>query len=160
MSHYIQGIVCRRTLLSAAKRLIPGGRGAALAQDFCFIPITDSLFDDLRARYPEAADIKNGFERLSGPVEFVAKALSAEDAVAYVETEYFGGDGGQAAIVWKAGHVVLSATSQNVGPINNALAFLGVDRRNHHDEFDALGLGKYRSNSAWFHKAPEVQGAG
>jgi len=160
MSHHIQGIVFRRTLLSAAKRLIPGGRGAALPQGFCFIPITDRVFDELRSAHPGLVDPENGFERLSAPVEIVAKALSGPEPVAYVETEYFGGDGGQTAIVWKGGQVVLSAKSPDAGPINNALAFLGVQRQEHHDEFDAVGLGDYRSNSAWFHKAPEAKEAG
>src|SRR5262245_50335609 len=160
MSHHIQGIVLRQTLLSAAKKLMPSGKGAALGQNFCFIPITDRVFDDLRRTYPELVDTENGFERLSAPVEFVAKSLSRDEAVAYVETEYFGGTGVQAAIVWKAGEVVSSDKSADVGPINNALASLGADRRGHRDEFDALGLGQFRSNSAWFHKAPKAKGAG
>ena len=160
MGHHIQGIVFGKALLSAAKELIPSGRAAALGQDFCFIPITDRVFDDLRRAHPELVDTKNRFERLSAPVEFVAKALSREEPVAYVETEYFGGTGVQGSVVWRRGEAVLSAKSPDPRPINSALALLGVDRREHHDEFDALGLGEYRSNTAWFDKAAEAKGAG
>jgi len=160
MGHHIQGIVFRTALLPAAAGLIPSGRGAALGQNFCFIPITDRVYDDLRIAHPDLVDADNGFERLSGPVEFVAKELSGKGAVAYVETEYFGGTGAQAAIVWRDGHVALSAKSADIGPINSALALLGADRSAHHDEFDALGLGQHRSNSAWLHKAASAKGAG
>jgi len=94
MGHHVQGIVFRKTLLPVAKRLIPSGKGAALGQDFCFLPITDRVYDDLRSTYPDLADAENGFERLSA---------------------------------------------------------------DHHDEFDALGLGQYRSNSSWFHKATDAR---
>jgi hypothetical protein len=162
MSHHIHGLVLHKTLLPAAKKLIPGGKGAALEQDFCFIPITDRVFEDLRSTYPELADAENEFERLSAAVEFVAKELSLEGEVAYIETEYWGGPGMQAAIVWKGGEVVLSlsAKAPKVGPINKALAVLGVDLRGRLDEFDTLGLGRYRSSHAWFHEATEVNGAG
>ena len=154
MGHYIQGIVFRKGLLAEARRLIPSVKCAALAQDLCFMPVTDRVFDDLRLAYPHLIDGENGFERLSAPVERVAIELSRGGAVAYVETEYHGGTGAQSSVVWKDGAVVLPARTAEVGPINEALILLGASRLDSHDEFDAVGLGQHRSNSNWFHKAP------
>jgi hypothetical protein len=153
MGHYIQGIVFRKDLVAEARRLIPGGTFASLPQDLRFMPVTDKVFDDLRLAYPQLIDSENGFERLSAPVEWVAIELSRGGAVAYVETEYHGGTGAQSSVVWKNGAVVLPARTADVGPINEALVLLGANRQDSHDEFDAVGLGQYRSNTDWFHKA-------
>jgi hypothetical protein len=61
-------------------------------------------------------------------------------------------------VVWKNGAVVLPARTAEVGPINEALVLLGAIRRDHHDEFDAVGLGRYRSNLAWLLHAPPRMG--
>jgi hypothetical protein len=154
MGHYIQGLIFHRDLVPGAKRLIPSGKSVSLAQDLCFMPITDKVLADLRLAHPEVGEDKVGFERLSGGVEHVAVELSREGPVAYIETEYNGGEGAQASVAWRNGTVVLPPRTAESGPINEALVLLGVARQNAHDEFDAVGLGQYRSNSNWFHKGP------
>jgi hypothetical protein len=68
--------------------------------------------------------------------------------VAYIEAEDFGGRGLQASIVWEHGATIRPLEVATYGPINAALRLLGVQRAGT-DEFDALGLGRYRHTDAW-----------
>jgi hypothetical protein len=69
--------------------------------------------------------------------------------VAYVETEYFGGEGTQAATVWDRGATIFGPAEAEAGPINQALRRLGVERTAGEDEFDKVGLGRHRRNEDW-----------
>lgn len=82
------------------------------------------------------------------------------DKVVRAETDYFGGVGEQGALYVK----FLSEEEYSQGnmqipyedleplermyppSINHALQYLGVQRTNKHDEFDVIGLGRWRSN--------------
>jgi hypothetical protein len=68
---------------------------------------------------------------------------------AIIETDYFGGVGTQAAVVYENKQVIMP-TKQ--GGINTALAVLGVQRSTDKDEFDTIQLGKYRDFSDYFEK--------
>jgi len=63
---------------------------------------------------------------------------------AVIETDYFGGHGDQAAIVYENGSVIMTAEVAEVGPINRALRLLGVQVGNARDEFEALALNRFR----------------
>jgi hypothetical protein len=83
--------------------------------------------------------------------------LLHERSLAYLEADYFGGTGSQSAQVWDDGHVTLGplhlAENQphppTGTPISRALQRLGVDKGNHYDEFDAVGLGRHRDTDDW-----------
>jgi hypothetical protein len=89
------------------------------------------------------------FWKLSGPLRQVIASASHHGPVAYVETDYFGGAGGQAAAVWRGGTIWMERRSDGSGPINEALRLLGVRPTPGEDEFDTLGLGRHRSNEDW-----------
>lgn len=84
------------------------------------------------------------------PFELIAlcAAVSENGSVAYVEAEFFGGDGTQAAAIFKNGKE-LGPTVVATEAINGALAAIGVQRLNHKDEFDALELGRHRDTEKW-----------
>ncbi len=114
------------------------------------IPITDELFDKLRELYPsEKTDPYSEFWKLSGSLEIFSKTLSDEGSVMYVETEYFGGVGEQAAIVWKDSQLLMPPKKADSGPINEGLQLIGVVCEPDFDEFDTVGLGHHRSNEDW-----------
>lgn len=77
--------------------------------------------------------------------------------VAYVEAEYFGGVGEQAAAVWDGGALVLGPLHEPEGqpsppagsPISQALRRLGVEAGAGEDEFTAAGLGRHRDVEGW-----------
>ncbi|MEV6718058.1 hypothetical protein AB0M48_39140 [Lentzea sp. NPDC051208] len=81
---------------------------------------------------------------------------SSRGPVAVVDAEYFGGTGSQRAEVWDQGRRVLGPLvreeddpAPDVSPISQALRWLGVVKGEHHDEFDAVGLGRHRVTADW-----------
>jgi len=85
------------------------------------------------------------------------RSWAARGPLAYVEAEFFGGVGTQAAAVWDGGRLafgpVIMEEAEPVPaagtPISQALARLGVARGEYHDEFEAAGLGRRRDTKAW-----------
>jgi hypothetical protein len=79
--------------------------------------------------------------------------LSAGSGLAYLATNYFGGKGYQGAILWLDGALRFGPLTYwndkplpvAARPINRALRGLGQEPRDTFDEFDAFGLGNYRS---------------
>jgi hypothetical protein len=74
--------------------------------------------------------------------------MSAVAPVAYIEAEFFGGTGGQSAVAWSGGSRVLGPLHAQEA-INETLRFLGVRADGARDEFDAVGLGRYRDTADW-----------
>ena len=119
------------------------------------MPLLDGLFDAMafsaEAANPEAA--VGGWSRLGERVESLLAELSRISPVAYVYTEYFGGVGEQSALAYVAGNLathhggsgLVLPWSASAGPINSALAAIGVVRDRGQDEFDSLRLGQHRS---------------
>jgi hypothetical protein len=136
-----------------------------LAQGFALVPVAEGLLRSLnRHAFRQEATTRDGFERLTEPVYELGLRLSAEGIIAYVEAEYFGGIGGQDAVVWEQGRLAMEplhallgrerlpgtvpGSGRAVQPINEALRRLGV-KRGDSDEFDALGLWRYRKTERW-----------
>ena len=80
-----------------------------------------------------------------------------------LETDFFGGDGKQLAEAWENGARIqgplvsfygytkprpLQKTSQVEDAINEVLRTLGIYCHEGKDEFDSVGLGRFRSNEA------------
>jgi len=82
--------------------------------------------------------------------------LSLAGPVAYVEAEYFGGAGQQAAALWDRGLLVLGPRLGE-HPIDQVLARLGISRGAAHDEFDALDLGRFRMTDYWLKAAQPIR---
>jgi hypothetical protein len=96
--------------------------------DISFLPLTDGDTDDV----PESV-----------------RAFAARGKlIAYVEAELFGGDGAQAAAVWDEGSLVFGPVVAD-DAINQALRVLGVAKKEHFDEFEALSLGRHRNTDEW-----------
>ncbi len=86
---------------------------------------------------------------------------TAEHApVAYIEADYFGGVGTQAALGWhrdeRLGPFITESrpdVPREPDPeqwaINRVLRYLGVEKGAAFDAFDALGLGRQRNTSRW-----------
>ena len=77
------------------------------------------------------------------------KEFGKDKTVAKITTDYFGGTGNQTAKVFINNERVLYESDEfdwKSKPINSALKMIGVTRKDGMDEFDTVGLGKYRSN--------------
>ena len=69
---------------------------------------------------------------------------SSGTAVAHVSADYFGGVGSQSATVWTDGEIVAESVD-----VNTALRLLGVRKTGGEDEWDSVGLGRYRRTETW-----------
>jgi hypothetical protein len=87
-------------------------------------------------------------------VHHLIQAVAPEPLFAVIETDYFGGKGDQAAAVYCGCREVMAPGSGTVGPINEALRYLGVRASADTDEFDAVGLGRFRDLDDFFDSHP------
>lgn len=150
MGHAIEALIIPETAAGLVPEVFRHTRAVSLGHGLRLVPITAETFDALGERFPTLEDPPDPeFWKLSGPIVFVAKELSQQGAVAYVETDYFGGSGRQAATVWEFGSVRMPPTEAKRGPINAALRVMGVRARFMRDEFETVGLGTRRSNDDW-----------
>lgn len=111
--------------------LIPLGPVALKAYALPFLPLTDE-----------------GQQGLPGNLAELCEKLSIQGQVAYVEAEYFGGTGTQAHALYSRGKAV-GAVVVSDSAINEALCHIGVEKGGAADEFDAVGLGRYRNTDGW-----------
>ncbi len=149
MGHYIQAIVGSRQVLESLQQCFGVSRVVELNQGLFLLPLTEAFYDAL----PSAADTfawrgEFHFRFLDSKVVALLIDASKVDAVAYVETEYFGGAGDQGAIVARGEKIIFEPTEGD-GSINTALRLIGARKEAAHDEFDAIGLGRFRSNKDW-----------
>jgi hypothetical protein len=122
-----------------------------LRQGFFLVPITDTVFTRVTGTFttgPCSSDV------LPEPLRQLLEAASADGAIAYLEADFFGGDGDQVARVWKDGKLVFGPVwlddAPGAGtPISQALREMGVVRDSGVDEFDAVRLGWQRETENW-----------
>jgi hypothetical protein len=149
MTHMIQGLI----VPTAIAERISEEHAVAVPLDaagVAFIPMFDVLFDHLAARFPASGGhAPTGFWKLSPSAVLWLQELSATGRVAYIETDYFGGEGAQVAAVWEGGKIIFGPRQADIGPINEALRLLGIVRTQTYDEFDVAGLGRHRHTEDW-----------
>jgi hypothetical protein len=119
------------------------------------VPLSESLLRDIQRGWsdsPGSAHVAGVFEFLTGAVENWARALSSGLSVAYMETEYFGGEGFERSVVFRDSNVILGPLDGG-GAVNRALRVLGVVPAPGQEEFDAAGLGRHHSLEEWLSEA-------
>ncbi len=132
-----------------------GSRVIELSAGLGMVPLTESLLRDIQRGWRDskgAEHIAGIFEFLTPAVENWARALSGGLAVAYIETEYFGGEGFERSAVFRDSNVILGPL-EGGGAVNRALRALGVAAQPGQEEFDAAGLGRHRSLEEWLSEA-------
>lgn len=132
-----------------------GGRLVTLGEGLSMVPLSETLLRELQRKADGATDptdVSGALEFLTPAVEHWARSLSHECVVAYVETEYFGGEGFERAVVWRDARLALGPLD-GTGSINRALRALGVQGRNGQEEFEVVGLGRHRSLEEWLSEA-------
>ena len=125
-----------------------------LEQDIGMIPITEALHESLEGRDPVSIWQPLMLAGLSQSILNYALAASSGGRIAYVEAEYFSGEGYQAAVVWQdekeiMGPFLAYKLPIRDKPINRVLRLLGVQINDAMDEFDTLGLGACRRTDDW-----------
>jgi hypothetical protein len=141
--------------LKSRLKSVPGSRVIDIGAGLGLVPLSDSLLRDIQRvwRGPEASvEVAGVFEFLTPPVENWVRELSKGSDVAYMETEYFGGEGFERSAVFRDSNVVLGPLD-GAGAVNGALRALGVAAKPDQEEFDAIGLGRHRSLEEWLSEA-------
>jgi hypothetical protein len=80
------------------------------------------------------------------------KEFGKDKTIAKIETDYFGGIGHQRANLFVNGKKVYDKSSEfdySANPINDVLKQMGIQSNPGMDEFDTIGLGKYRTNESF-----------
>jgi len=118
------------------------------------VPLAEDLVSEIQktAAVPSGTSVAGAFEFLSPGVEAWAQVLSADAVLAYVETEYVGGEGFERAGVWSRGAMALGPL-EGAGSINQALRALGVQPAAGIEEFELVGLSRHRSLDEWLQDA-------
>lgn len=156
MGHSIRGFVARPETLQAIRARFPSAKLVGLDAGFALVPGTEALIVEIDAADPAG-------ERMARSIDFLfdhpamlrlLADVSARGPIAFVETDYSGGRGAQAATACVDGKIVASKERQGEGegearPINHALRAIGVARAPGEDEFDTVCLGRFRSMAAF-----------
>jgi hypothetical protein len=142
LAYELNAVLGQRELLET----LAGPHGVpvvALGQGFGLIPLTSRVIDVL------VGD--------SGPRGFddLLKSWSAHGPIVHATAELHSGMGEQTARIWRGGAMVFAQQGHAYsGPISMALLRLGVTGgRIGWDEFDVVGLGRYRRTDRWFDAA-------
>lgn len=161
MAHAVRVFAGPLIALRAFERISRHVRVYALTPDASIfvVPFNEDLEDDVLQSQGTGDWLETGPRLSTGTMTFAARA-SQGASLGYLETEYFGGIGDQSAVLWQNGVLTLGPLSmsnddaavgqrpRSLWPINTVLRGLGVRSAGHDDEFDALGLGAYRSLAA------------
>ena len=159
MGYVLAAVVARREPLGRVADSVPRAQVVPLADEIELIPVTYALLEE-----GSGTREVDPFPLLSGaaPPPWLTEQLrqaSHHGRVAYVEAEFFGGEGVQAAIGWENGEIALGPMVEEdddlpppleQGAINQALRWLGVRvARGRIDEFETVGLGRHRETDDW-----------
>ncbi|MGR3616268.1 MAG: hypothetical protein ACU0BB_09515 [Paracoccaceae bacterium] len=146
MGHRISAIICKLPInYEKADELdLP----VFVESDFAIIALDASHSDHWAEALGVGYNFLSDMMHDSAVTQAFAKALGISK-FALINTEYFGGVGEQHATAYENGQRTLCVTSDG---INKALSMIGVTRSDNKDEFDSIGLGKYRHFDDHFEK--------
>jgi len=152
--HDVKALVGLSSIFEGLEIRLPSVIVCPLVQGFSLVPITGLVANELGAFEPTQAD--SIAPDMPTGLASLAVALSSTGPVAYISTEFFGGQGEQDAVVWEGGHLALTlsdATDKTLkwtdSPVSRALRSIGVVADAGKDEFDTVGLGRHRSTECW-----------
>lgn len=146
MGYILYAFAAKEEILLPIQKVYLQAKLVKLEQGICLIPMTGELYDQIND-FTISEDI-NGFVYLTTNIENQILKAIGNHSIAYIEAEYFSGNGGQKAIIWKD-NKRLSVFPDNQDAINKVLQFLGVTADKRKDEFDTIGLGRYRNMEGW-----------
>jgi hypothetical protein len=172
MGYDLEAVIGRERVLKSQQSAFQNLEVVVLNQGFALIPMKSELLAEINAsagaeslRTDSFPDFSQGFnpDKLSVAVGHWLEDLSSSGSVMYCEAEFFGGSGGQLALIWENREVVfgpicttwgqadprLNVSSYEGMAINRALKKLGIVSAASSDEFDTVGLGRYRHTRDW-----------
>ncbi|MBL8297036.1 MAG: hypothetical protein JNN30_01705 [Rhodanobacteraceae bacterium] len=153
MAHFVTGLIARHAALRNVATRYGLVTPIALTEVMSLLPLDADALERLQPE--EQHEFYDGFNYLSLALARTLKFASDRCMLLYFETEYFGGMGTQGAAVFRDGEIVFGPQSAELGPINNALAVLGVRVQPPAvDEFETVGLQRHNSAEEWLNSVP------
>ena len=146
MGYYLQAFICKQSDENIFSDNFDKAKKIEIGQGLSLVPMTEELYDQIN-KFTISNPIDK-FEYLTQNIETKILKLTNGKKIAYVEAEYFGGEGGQIAIIWN------NNKRENLFPygqgcINEVLKEFGVKTNSNFDEFDSVGLGRCRNTIDW-----------
>lgn len=142
MGHYIQVFIGKQKLIEKLafeqKQTV-----VSLKQGYAMMYLSnqyDEILELVNVRYA----FEEALDYFTFEIHDMMQQYSLYDMLAYIETDYSGGFGTQAGVLFSDGKMVIAPTKEK-GIIDKILRQMGVCRETEKDEFDSLGLGNYRS---------------
>lgn len=155
MGHRVQLIVGRESTVACFVAAWPEARVRPLTGEWRAVPLTQELFDALRAGRPDEPSDPAFDGAPPGLSDALSRAVAVGGALAYVETDYFGGTGTQSAGVWRPGAPAEPRRTRGPGAINDALGLLGVVAAPGKDAFETVGLDRRRETADYADEGAE-----
>lgn len=146
MSYNLEAFICKQFDTNIIIDNFNKAKKIEIGQGLSLILMTEDLFDQINNFV--VSDSVDKFEYLTDNIETKILQLIGDKKFAYVEAEYFGGEGGQIAIIWN-NRKRESFFEYGKDCINRVLKSFGIKPENSNDEFDTLGLGRHRNTIEW-----------
>jgi hypothetical protein len=146
MGHCIHAIVAPAATANAISVLWPALPRLDRGDGFAIFPVDAGLIDARIAPDKTPLESRDESMMLTGGFRKLLQTMSRDGQLAYIETEYFGGVGGQGALVCRNGEEVMAPRWHGHGTINKALRLIGMPRRLFQDHFAAAGFDQVRDN--------------
>ena len=152
MSHCIFAVVGETPLIAEIATQSGSPYVAKLTDNLSIVGLADQQIETLAGSDFEGCHV--GFEHFNRKLQDRLAEATKGGALIYLETEYSGGEGSQAAAFLCGGALIWSRHETSEvpptcnSPINAALRELGVMPKAGSDEFDTVGLSRFRSISA------------
>jgi len=150
MGYLLQAIIAPAAALRAAT--VPGSRVVTLQGGVSMIPIGRECRAILNIpTFPQLFLDAGAAPSLEGPIRDICERLSKATRLIYVEAGFHGGPPGiQAFVPFESGELAGEVvTSEEYGPISEGLRFLGVKSGAAVDEFEHVGLDRFRDTDKW-----------
>ncbi len=144
MGHYIQAIIGIHETVQKFVDDWVRAEEIKLPQGYGMVFLTNALLEDIT----ELFDVPDAFcypelDFFTVAADQFLQQYSFRAKLAYIETDYFGGVGTQAGVLYENGRIAIEPRSGD-GTVNLLLKELGVWCVPGKDAFDSLNLGRYR----------------
>jgi len=157
MGHIVTGLVAKLEVLELFAHRQSLRPPVPLPTGFALVPLRSEDIDSMLK--PPLSGYPQGFNDLSEQLMLKLAEASIGCMLVYFETEYFGGSGSQGAAAFRDGSLVFGPKTGEYGPINEALALLGVQvAAPAQDEFQTIDLQRYRRTDDWLEPRWQVVG--
>lgn len=144
MGHMIRAFIGKDITMQTISENWVQAEKIKLPQGFALIFLTDYLFDDIEELFNEEKTYEYPFLKyFSKSINSFLSENSFNCQILYIETDYFGGYGSQAGVLFENGIMKEKPINGN-GTVNRLLKNIGVYKEKGKDEFDSLHLYRFR----------------